>query len=95
MRDISVQHAARSTRRTWCLTPLLVVPPTPQVLWDLASGQPICGSPAHKQNVECVKFFKRDPTKIITAGNSNLQVGAAGSAATLAAARALGAVLLC
>jgi hypothetical protein len=56
------------------------------VLWDLASGQPICGSPAHKQNVECVKYFKRDPTKIITAGNSNLQVGAAGTAATLAAA---------
>ena len=45
-----------------------------QVLWDVASGQPICGSPAHNQNVSCVKFFRQSNTKIVTAGNYNLQV---------------------
>jgi hypothetical protein len=46
----------------------------PQVLWDVAIGQPICGSPAHNQNVSCVKFFRQSSTKVITAGNYNLQV---------------------
>lgn len=38
------------------------------VLWDVASGEAVCGSPAHNQFVDCVKFLNNDSTRIITAG---------------------------
>jgi cilia- and flagella-associated protein 52 len=38
------------------------------VLWDVASGQAMCGSPANNKFVYCVEFFKNDNTRLVTAG---------------------------
>lgn len=44
------------------------------VLWDVASGEAVCGSPAHNQFVDCVKFLNKDSTKMITAGQGQMSV---------------------
>lgn len=46
------------------------------VLWDVESGEAICGSPTHADFVLCCRFFSNQSDKLITAGNYNLQVGA-------------------
>ena len=38
------------------------------VLWDVASGEAICGSPADNKFVECVKFLNNDSNRLMTAG---------------------------
>lgn len=38
------------------------------VLWDVLSGEAVCGSPANNKFVDCVKFLNKDSTRIITAG---------------------------
>ena len=45
-----------------------------QVLWDVASGRAICGSPAHNQFSLSLKFFQNRNDKLVTAGNYNLLV---------------------
>lgn len=45
-----------------------------QVLWDVASGEPICGAPMNSDFVLRAKFFNNDSSKIVTAGNYNLKV---------------------
>lgn len=45
-----------------------------QVLWDVATGEAICGSPTHADFVLCCRFFSNQSDKLITAGNYNLQV---------------------
>lgn len=44
-----------------------------QVLWDVATGEAICGSPTHSDFVLCCRFFSNQSDKLITAGNYNLQ----------------------
>nr|A8ILK1.1 RecName: Full=Cilia- and flagella-associated protein 52 [Chlamydomonas reinhardtii] len=44
------------------------------VLWDVASGNAICGSPCNTNFTNCVKFFNNSPDKLITAGNFNMNV---------------------
>ena len=48
--------------------------PCLQVLWDVDSGEAICGSPTHSDFVLCCRFFSNQSDKLITAGNYNLQV---------------------
>ena len=38
------------------------------VLWDVASGDAICGSPANNKFVDCVRFLNKDNSRMITAG---------------------------
>jgi cilia- and flagella-associated protein 52 len=38
------------------------------VLWDVASGEAICGSPADNRFVECVKFLNNNNNRLMTAG---------------------------
>lgn len=45
-----------------------------QVLWDVASGTAICGSPTHHNFTLCVKFFHARNDKLITGGTNNLHV---------------------
>jgi len=45
-----------------------------QVLWNVDSGEAICGSPTHADFVLCCRFFSNQSDKLITAGNYNLQV---------------------
>lgn len=45
-----------------------------QVLWDVATGEAICGNPTHADFVLCCRFFSNQNDKLITAGNYNLQV---------------------
>jgi cilia- and flagella-associated protein 52 len=47
------------------------------VLWDVASGEAICGSPADNKFVHCVRFLNNDSDRLITAGQGTM------SAATL------------
>lgn len=47
-----------------------------QVLWDVASGGAICGSPTNADFVLCCRFFSNTSDKLITAGNYNLQASA-------------------
>jgi hypothetical protein len=44
-----------------------------QVLWDVATGGAICGSPTNADFVLCCRFFSNTSDKLITAGNYNLQ----------------------
>ncbi|WIA36861.1 hypothetical protein OEZ86_008112 [Tetradesmus obliquus] len=44
------------------------------VLWDVASGEAICGSPTHQDFVLCCRFFNNQPDKLMTCGNCNLQI---------------------
>lgn len=47
-----------------------------QVLWDVETGEAICGSPTHSDFVLCCRFFNNQSDKLITAGNYNLQASA-------------------
>lgn len=44
------------------------------VLWDVATGEPICGSPTNSDFVLRCSFLNNDSTKLVTAGNYNLRV---------------------
>mgnify|MGYP001811175101 CR=1 FL=1 len=44
------------------------------VLWDVASGEPICGSPTSSDFVLRMAFLNHDSSKLVTAGNYNLRV---------------------
>eukprot|EP00878_Enallax_costatus_P039075 GHUV01044595.1.p1 GENE.GHUV01044595.1~~GHUV01044595.1.p1 ORF type:complete len:343 (+),score=90.63 GHUV01044595.1:1178-2206(+) len=44
------------------------------VLWDVATGEAICGSPTHSDFVLCCRFFNTQVDKLVTAGNYNLQI---------------------
>lgn len=44
------------------------------VLWDVATGAAICGSPTHSDFVLCVRFLNNCSTKLVTAGNYNLHL---------------------
>lgn len=46
------------------------------VLWDVESGESICGSPTHNDFTQHVKCFNRNAMMLVTAGNYNLQVRA-------------------
>jgi hypothetical protein len=48
-----------------------------QVLWDVATGEAICGSPTHADFVLCCRFFSNQSDKLVTAGNYNLQASVA------------------
>lgn len=58
---------------TLILTPNLHVH-TRQVLWDVATGNAICGSPTHTDFTTCVKFLNNRSDKLMTAGNYNLHM---------------------
>jgi cilia- and flagella-associated protein 52 len=42
------------------------------VLWDVATGTAICGSPASNNFSLCVEFYKNRNDALVTAGNYNL-----------------------
>lgn len=44
------------------------------VLWDVDTGRPICGAPARQTQTECIAFFNKDPTKLLTGGPEALRV---------------------
>jgi hypothetical protein len=44
------------------------------VLWDVATGSAICGSPNPSDFVLCCEFFHHNPDKLVTAGNYNLTI---------------------
>ncbi|GBF88745.1 flagellar associated protein [Raphidocelis subcapitata] len=44
------------------------------VLWDVASGAPICGAPTNSDFVLRCSFLNHDSSRIVTAGNYNLRV---------------------
>lgn len=48
--------------------------PPPQVLWDVLSGNAICGSPCSTNFTNCVKFFNNSSDRLLTAGNYNLNM---------------------
>lgn len=58
----------------WAASRLLRPCVNPQVLWDVASGEAICGSPTHSDFVLCLRFFNGDSSKLVTAGNYNMHV---------------------
>mmetsp|Transcript_19688 Transcript_19688/g.49432 ORF Transcript_19688/g.49432 Transcript_19688/m.49432 type:complete len:624 (+) Transcript_19688:134-2005(+) len=39
------------------------------VIWDMANGSAVCGTPAGNDSAHCVKFMNNDPMKLVTAGN--------------------------
>ena len=45
-----------------------------QVLWDVATGTAICGTPTHADFTQALKFFKDDPEALITGGSYNCTV---------------------
>lgn len=44
------------------------------VIWDVETGEPICGSPTDNDHTTAVKFFNTTPYKLITGGNYHLNV---------------------
>ncbi|GLC39328.1 Cilia- and flagella-associated protein 52 [Pleodorina starrii] len=44
------------------------------VLWDVQTGNAICGSPTATNFTTCVKFFNNSNDRLVTAGNFNLNV---------------------
>lgn len=44
------------------------------VVWDVSTGRPICGSPAHHTESKVVVFFNNNSAKLITAGVGSLRV---------------------
>lgn len=44
------------------------------VLWDVLSGNAICGSPCSTNFTNCVKFFNNSSDRLLTAGNYNLNM---------------------
>lgn len=57
-----------------CPAPLPARPFASQVLWDVASGQPLCGTPTGSTFTLAMRFFSAASDKIVTAGNSNFTV---------------------
>lgn len=45
------------------------------VVWDVASGTAICGTPAATDTAHCVKFFNNTSFSIVTGGNYHVIVG--------------------
>jgi len=44
------------------------------VVWDVETGNAICGTPAHSDTVHCVKFFNTSEFHLITGGNYHVRV---------------------
>jgi len=44
------------------------------VIWDVSSGNPICGTPAATDTAQTVKFFNTSNTHLITGGNYHVRV---------------------
>lgn len=44
------------------------------VIWDVATGNPICGTPAATDTAQTVKFFNTSNTHLVTAGNYHIRV---------------------
>lgn len=44
------------------------------VIWDVQSGNPICGTPAATDTAQCVKFFNRTEWSLVSAGNYHARV---------------------
>lgn len=44
------------------------------VIWDVETGNAICGSPTSNEQVTCVKFLSNTNTKLATGGHNNLDV---------------------
>eukprot|EP00906_Rhabdomonas_costata_P028803 RCo040722 len=44
------------------------------VVWDLATGRPLCGGPASSDLSMCITFFNRNSQQAITGGNGVLRV---------------------
>ncbi|CCW62363.1 unnamed protein product [Phytomonas sp. EM1] len=44
------------------------------VLWDVETGRPFCGAPAHHTETKCVAFLNHDLLKIMTGGVGSLRV---------------------
>ena len=44
------------------------------VIWDVETGNAICGSPTSNEQVTCVQFFSNTNTKLATGGHNNLDV---------------------
>lgn len=44
------------------------------VLWDVDTGRPLCGAPAHHGETKTVAFFNNNSEKLITGGVSSLRV---------------------
>ncbi|KAI8467381.1 MAG: flagellar associated protein [Monoraphidium minutum] len=44
------------------------------VLWDVANGEPICGSPTNSDFVLRMAFLNNDSSRLVTAGNYNLRL---------------------
>ncbi len=44
------------------------------VLWDVESGQAICGSPASNETASTVRFFNNTDDQLVTGGNGHLRV---------------------
>lgn len=44
------------------------------VLWEVESGQALCGSPTANDFTLNVQFFSQSPTSLVTCGNYNLDV---------------------
>jgi len=43
------------------------------VVWDLANGAAICGTPAATDTAHCVKWFNNSSTQLVTAGNYHIR----------------------
>ncbi|CAJ1009989.1 putative WD domain, G-beta repeat [Leishmania naiffi] len=44
------------------------------VLWDVKTGRPLCGAPAHHTETKAVAFFNNNSEKLITGGVGSLRV---------------------
>merc|ERR1719272_2153928 len=44
------------------------------VIWDVSTGNPICGTPAATDTAQTVKFFNTSNTHLVTAGNYHIRV---------------------
>ena len=44
------------------------------VVWDMETGEPICGSPAFKDTAHFVRFFNNNEFRFISGGNYHLRV---------------------
>jgi len=44
------------------------------VIWDVSTGQPICGTPASTETAQCLKFFNTSEFHLITGGNYHIRL---------------------
>mmetsp|Transcript_60365 Transcript_60365/g.112009 ORF Transcript_60365/g.112009 Transcript_60365/m.112009 type:complete len:616 (+) Transcript_60365:114-1961(+) len=44
------------------------------VIWDVAKGESICGTPAHTDTAQVVKFANNDELKLVTGGNYHIVI---------------------